>query len=86
MSIATIHIVFFASIREAVGLGEMELDCAGLTDVGSVLKQLVAVGGAFERALTTEHLLVAVNQSMVELSHAVHAGDEVAFFPPVTGG
>jgi molybdopterin synthase sulfur carrier subunit len=42
--------------------------------------------GKWDLALESGKLLAAVNQSIVPLEHALSDGDEVAFFPPVTGG
>ncbi|NQV64597.1 MAG: MoaD/ThiS family protein, partial [SAR86 cluster bacterium] len=51
------------------------------------VKSLVESHGAkWSEALNRENTLVAVNQTMVDYQHFIHAGDEVAFFPPVTGG
>jgi molybdopterin synthase sulfur carrier subunit len=47
---------------------------------------LAARGGAWESLLTLRNLRYAVNQQMVGLDSPLQAGDEVAFFPPVTGG
>jgi molybdopterin converting factor subunit 1 len=82
----SIHIVFFASVREAIGTDAVELEAAGLADVTDVVNALTNRAPNWHEALTAENLLVAVNQTMVEPSHQVKPGDEVAFFPPVTGG
>jgi sulfur-carrier protein len=48
---------------------------------------LRARGGNFEKVLSEKALVrAAVNQDMVQPTSAIKAGDEVAFFPPVTGG
>ena len=55
--------------------------------VAALRAHLAARGGAWTRALAEKRLLrVAVNQDMVQPAAAIQAGDEVAFFPPVTGG
>lgn len=81
-----IQVVFFASIREALGTASLELASADVINVRDVIASLVQNGETWQRALTAENLLVAVNQTMVKPDHPVTDGDEVAFFPPVTGG
>ena len=54
--------------------------------VGALRDHLAARGGPWSALSTTKNLRVAVNQQMVGLDAAVKAGDEIAFFPPVTGG
>lgn len=76
----SIKVKFFASLREWAGRPEMKLDFEGLSTVGDVLK--VATG----ELGTVETVLCAVNFETVSLEHPVVDGDEVAFFPPVTGG
>ncbi|MEX0941632.1 MAG: molybdopterin converting factor subunit 1 [Pseudomonadales bacterium] len=86
MQTDSIHIIFFASVRETIGTDSLELKATGLGSVADVVTALTDMGPEWHRALTAENLLVAVNQTMVEPGHKVKPGDEVAFFPPVTGG
>lgn len=81
-----IKVVFFASVREAIGTPELAVEAGDITTVAGVIEALSGRGEAFKDALTAENLLVAVNQTMVPPTHRVTDGDEVAFFPPVTGG
>jgi len=76
----TINVRFFASLRETVGTGDLDLPADGLTRVADVWAQATA-----GRAVPT-NTLAAVNMEYVNFSAAVVDGDEVAFFPPVTGG
>jgi len=79
-----IHVKFFASVRERTGVEEMSLP---VPDGGvTVAEVLVLAEGAVGVALQGAHLLAAVNLQHVPFSDVVHDGDEVAFFPPVTGG
>ena len=82
-----VKVLFFASLREQLGAGEdLELP-SGVATVGALREHLSARGGAFQKALAGKALVrAAVNQEMVQPSAAIHAGDEIAFFPPVTGG
>ncbi len=82
-----VRILFFAGLREALGTGSESLALpAGIADVGALRDLLASRGQAWSALATTKNLRVAVNQQMVGLETPVKAGDEVAFFPPVTGG
>ena len=76
----TITVRFFASLRERVGRSEAAIETTVPLTTAQVWTQ--AVGGQ-PLPLNT---LIAVNMEYADLGHAVHDGDEVAFFPPVTGG
>jgi len=80
--------VYLARLREALGAsGESLLLPAGDATVDAVLEHLRARGGAFARELAPGRgFRVAVNHAMAVHGAAVHEGDEVAIFPPVTGG
>jgi molybdopterin synthase sulfur carrier subunit len=83
----SVKILFFAGLREALGVGSESLVLP--VDIGTVgaLRDLLAARGEPWSALATmKNLRIAVNQQMVGLEAAVKPGDEVAFFPPVTGG
>ena len=76
----TVKVKFFASLREAAGRGEVEVDAAGAETAADAWR--LATGG---RPIP-DNVLVAVNLEYTHLGASVRAGDEVAFFPPVTGG
>ncbi|MFH4401236.1 molybdopterin synthase sulfur carrier subunit [Vibrio diabolicus] len=84
-----IKVLFFAQTRELIGIDSVELDDQFET-VEAIRAHLVEEGadknGKWDLALEAGKLLAAVNQSIVPLDTEVQAGDEVAFFPPVTGG
>ncbi|MGB5736282.1 MAG: molybdopterin converting factor subunit 1 [Thiohalocapsa sp.] len=82
-----IHILYFASLRERVGTGAEELSLEDSGSVADILTRLRLRGGAWADALDpSQTVLAAVNQDMARLDTPVQDGDEVAFFPPVTGG
>ena len=82
-----IKVLFFAGLREELGTGSESLTLpAGVGTVGALRDRLAARGESWTALATTRNLRVAVNQQMVGLDAAVKPGDEVAFFPPVTGG
>lgn len=76
----SIEVKFFASLRERVGKSSVTLDAQRVNSVQQVWQ--LAVG---EANLDT-NILAAVNMEYVAADHPVVDGDEVAFFPPVTGG
>ena len=80
MSNAVIQVKFFASLREHVGQAEAEVVANKADTVLEVWNQTT------ENMAMPENTLMAVNMDYVETSHSVKAGDEVPFFPPVTGG
>lgn len=83
-----ITIRFFASLRETLGTSTRELDkTPEITLVRDVVEALVRDNGEeWREVLLQGQALVAVNQTMADFGTAVADGDEVAFFPPVTGG
>ena len=83
-----ITVRFFASVKEQIGRPIEEVDLpAGVSTVGALVAHLKARGGAYETAFGDKKLVrMAVNQDMVPHTAAIKAGDEVGFFPPVTGG
>lgn len=74
-----IQVKFFASLREQMGTSAQSLPADGLQHVGDVW-------AAVADFPMPANLLVAINHEYVGREHAVRDGDEVAFFPPVTGG
>ncbi len=82
-----IKIVLFANLRESLGISDVEISIEEVSRISDVIAQLSQMyGEPWRETLTGEDILVAVNQNMVYDDHAVAHGDEVAFFPPVTGG
>ena len=81
-----IEIRFFASLRERLGTGDERLPADGITCVRDVLAQLRQRGSEWASLLEDDRVLMAVNQAMARETTPVGPGDEVAFFPPVTGG
>ncbi|RCX30702.1 molybdopterin converting factor subunit 1 [Thioalbus denitrificans] len=83
-----IRILYFARLREQLGTGAETLPLPeGVTDVAGLRHLLQARQGVWSEALGgSARVLVAVNQEMAEDATVLSDGDEVAFFPPVTGG
>lgn len=87
-----IQLRYFASLREKLGLDSEQIEPrevhaqAALT-VADVRAHLLQRGSPWDEALSEDQrVLAAVNQEMARPDTAVADGDELAFFPPVTGG
>lgn len=81
-----LQVRYFASIREALGLSSEAVE-SHACDVAGLLNELRARAGAYAQVLAEGRpVRVAVNQVMATPSTPLAAGDEVGFFPPVTGG
>lgn len=83
-----LNILYFARLKETLGQGAERIDLpAGVADVAGLTAWLRARGGVWEQELASARpVRVAVNQDMARGDTPVGDGDEVAFFPPVTGG
>ena len=84
-----VRLVYLARLREALGSsGEtLKLPAEAPSTVAGVLAALRARGGAFAAELADGRAVrVAVNHAMAKAPDPVRDGDEVALFPPVTGG
>ncbi len=81
-----VTVKYFASIREAIGLG-VEVRDTQATTLGGLRDELIALGGDHAESLARgKAVRLALDQVMVNESAALCEGAEVAFFPPVTGG
>ena len=87
-----ITIKLFAALREALGESEVQLDLAEIapdaspTDVAAVKAALATRGTDWREALYQPNLVHALNHKVVFTDAIVGEGDELAFFPPMTGG
>jgi molybdopterin synthase sulfur carrier subunit len=83
-----IRLRYFASLRERLDTAGEALELPReVTDVATLAHHLADRGGAWQQAFEGGQLLLAaVNQESAKGDTPIHAGDEVAFFPPVTGG
>ncbi len=82
------HLLYFGWVRAKIGVGSEDIDLPdGVTDVGALMSWLHARGGGYAEALADRSVVkVAVNQELAGPDAAVAKGDEVALFPPMTGG
>jgi molybdopterin synthase sulfur carrier subunit len=83
-----VKVLYFAALREQLGTAAEEIELPqGVATVAGLRAHLMARGGAWQAALAEGKLLrMAVNQDMAKATSAIKRGDEIAFFPPVTGG
>ncbi|MGB1262543.1 MAG: molybdopterin converting factor subunit 1 [Cognaticolwellia sp.] len=81
-----IKVLFFARLREQLSTSSIEVQASENLTTGLIRQQLAQTDELWTKAMSAESLLVAVNQQITGWSQQVNDGDEVAFFPPVTGG
>ncbi len=83
-----VHFLYFAWLRERIGRGEEEIEVPGdIRTLGALSAWLAARGPGYASAFAAgKAVRAAVNQSFAGPEAAIGPGDEVAFFPPVTGG
>ena len=82
-----VKILYFASLREAVGQSGEELELpAGVETVGALRAHLAGRGEGWQALAAGRNVRAALNQRMAGADVAIGGGDEGGFFPPVTGG
>ena len=81
-----ITLLFFGRLAELLDCRRLQLAINNPLDVASLRQLLAEKGANWQEFLTTQHALVAVKQAMAQEQASINEGDEVAFFPPVTGG
>ena len=82
-----INVLYFARLKEQLNTTSEELEASSLSTIADIILQLTARGGVWEEVFGNgQTVMMAVNQEMSDAASSVKDGDEVAFFPPVTGG
>lgn len=82
-----VTLLYFASVKEKLGIARETVELpADVFDVAGLTSSLRSRGGAWSETLGATSLKVAVNQTMAGMNALISDGDEIAFFPPVTGG
>jgi molybdopterin synthase sulfur carrier subunit len=79
-------ILYFASLRETIGCSKETLSLSDAKTVCALIEYLKKRHQQAELALSDTSLRVAINQQLADMNAPLHEGDEVALFPPVTGG
>lgn len=82
------RILYFASLKEKLDCAQQQLELPAEVKTVAELKSLLSANGPVwqEMFIDNDHLLTSVNQQMAQNDSPVKDDDEVAFFPPVTGG
>ena len=82
-----IRVLYFARVREQMGQAEESIEWQpGLRTLDAIREHLIVLHPDKDAVLQARDLLVARNQTMTSWQEPVADGDEVAIFPPVTGG
>jgi len=81
-----VTILFFAQLREQLGCEKTQAEIKLPISVSELREVLVNKHPDWKQFLGNEKLLFSVNKVLVKAPYLVNNGDEVAFFPPVTGG
>ena len=80
-----IRVQYFARYREVLGIDGEQLQRAALSNLEQLREHLQSRGGVWQ-VLAEQNLMCARNEELCRLDETLEEGDEVAFFPPVTGG
>jgi molybdopterin synthase sulfur carrier subunit len=82
----TVNVFFFARLREALATDRLTLTLEEGSTAADLLQQLASRGGAWGQLTDGPPVMIAVNQTMARPATLLRDLDEVALFPPVTGG
>lgn len=86
VSIKMIKLLFFARIKERLDKSEMTIDFVANQSLQILTQELIEKHGDEWQILLEPDTVFSCNQRVVDRDHIVADGDEVAYFPPVTGG
>lgn len=82
-----VNVLFFASLKEDLGVSEIELDvaeCAGRSDLFDSLTNELGTDNV--APLMVDSISIAINRNIEKGEFILKSGDEIAFLPPITGG
>ena len=81
-----IKVLFFAKLSEQLGCRELQINAELIKDTDQLFQYLHKHNDEWPVILKAQTWLMAVNQNMATGNVKLKSGDEVAYFPPVTGG
>ncbi|WP_286265105.1 molybdopterin converting factor subunit 1 [Thalassotalea atypica] len=81
-----LKVQFFARLKDQLGTANIEVEIPASISVVDLKAQLIANNNTWQKPLSADNILCAVNHEVVSEQHIIKSSDEVAFFPPVTGG
>ena len=83
-----VKLLYFAKLREALGIDQEEIDIkSDIKTLAELIAFLKLRGNQWQTIFNmSSSFRMAVNQELVEVNHTINANDEIAFFPPITGG
>jgi molybdopterin synthase sulfur carrier subunit len=81
-----IQVVFLAQLREQLGSNGIQVDSNSAKSIGGLKQYLISHHPEWAEFLENKKLLIALNHEYARGDLPLKSGDEVAFFPPVTGG
>ncbi len=79
-------VLFFAQLKEDLNCEKLDVQVNHSMSIAELKLQLSDKGENWHQAFSKPNLMAAINHEMVNEQAIVHSNDEVAFFPPVTGG
>jgi len=82
----TIQVKIFASLRESLGESQINLTVPVESTVETLLEKIQDTYGRGNPLIDIRDVRVAVNQQIVEFDQTIRQDDEIAIFPPITGG
>lgn len=82
-----IKVLFFARLRETLGVADLQLETSPqLHTIADLIQLLSERDTSFAEALASPQIVCACNHEVVQRHAPINDGDEIAFYPPVTGG
>lgn len=81
-----IKVLFFASLKERLGCEGVRVPATGINTIDDIKQQLIRDNPNWGKWLNKRNLLCSKNLTMTSVNTDISSGDEIAFFPPVTGG
>ncbi len=84
-AVKSVRVLYFAALADELGREEI-VELPDTIATASQLRRWLTERSAAGQLLAQEQIQMAVNQEIVRTCHIIRHGDEIAFFPPVTGG